>query len=153
MSRKRCKRKVWNLVNPIQHAIDGAGITTDDVLVELRTRELGAIDAFARGKAGLQEWHDITQMLNVCECMAINGIGIEALDTCQKAQEALKESADRFERTGKMGTTGTGLQAFRDLYEYHDLQRKSIARSEYDKQIKLTRNHLVSKSKRVEVIA
>lgn len=36
--KKRCKRKVWALVNPITHAIEGAAIITDDVIIGLRTR-------------------------------------------------------------------------------------------------------------------
>lgn len=153
MSRKRCKRKIWNLIDPVRHALEGCAITPDSLLLELRTRELGAIEGFAKGHAGLQEWSDLTAMLNVCEHMARNGIGIEAIETCEAAQQALKEAAERFERTGKMGTTGQGLQAFRDLYSYHDLQRKSISRAEYDRQIQSTRNHLQARSKFVEVIA
>ena len=153
MSRKKCRRKVWNLINPIKHAMEGAAITPDSVLLELRTRELGAIEAFAKGHAGLQEWSDLTAMLNVCEHMGRKGVGQEVIETCKQAQEHLKEAAYRFEKTGKMGTTGQGLQAFRDLYEWHDLQRKSIARSEYDKLIQSTRNHLNARNKFVEVIA
>lgn len=151
--RKHTRRKVWKLLNPIQHAMEGAAITPDSVLLELRTRELGAIEAFAKGHAGLQEWSDLTAMLNVCEYMGRSGVGKEVIETCKQAQEHLKEAAYRFEKTRKMGTTGQGLQAFRDLYEWHDLQRKSIARSEYDQMIQQTRNHLTNKNKFVEVIA
>lgn len=49
MSRKKCVRKVWGLVNPIQHAIDGASITPGHLLDRLRLVELSAI---ARTKPG-----------------------------------------------------------------------------------------------------
>ena len=151
--RKQCKRKHYQLLNPILHALQGCAITPDSVLLELRTRELGAIEGFVKGTAGLQEWSDLTAMLNVCEFAGRNGVGKEVLDTCKQAQQALVEAAARFESTGRMGTTGSGLQAFRDLYEWHDLQRKSISRSQYEQMIAGTRNHIKSRSSMVEVIA
>ena len=91
-------------------------------------------------------------MLTMCEVMARSGVGSEALPTCEAAQEALKAAAIRFEQTKRMGTNGPGLQAFRDLYEYHDLQRTSVHRSEYEKFLRLGTNHLKSKSRHVEEI-
>ena len=41
--RKRCKRKVWVKVDPIQHAIEGARVSDDKLLNELRVRDLAAI--------------------------------------------------------------------------------------------------------------
>lgn len=135
--RKRTRRKVWGLLNPIQHAIEGAAIVPAELLAPLRLRELAAIEAFRTGKAGLQEWHDINTMHNLCETMARQGIGPEALEACEQCQEHLIEAARRFEATGKMGTSGPGLQCFRDVFEYHDLQRQSVARATYDQMIRL----------------
>lgn len=151
--RKRCNRKVWAKVNPIQHAIDGAAVTTQHKLDQLRVRELGAIDAFTRGAASLADWRDLTNMLNLCETMAREGIGPEALPACAEAQKHLVESAHRFERTGKMGTTGPGIQAFRTLYEYHDLQRQSISRAEFERMIRLTSARIKSRGRGVEVMS
>lgn len=147
--RKRCNRKVWTKVNPIQHAIEGAALTPQHLLDQLRMRELAAVDAFAKGGAGLQEWKDLTAMLNVCETMARDGVGPEALPTCAKAQAHLIESARRFEITGKMGTTGPGIQSFRALYEYHDLQRQSVSRSEYERSIEKALNRVKSRAPEV----
>lgn len=41
--RKKCRRKVWALVNPIQHAIEGAAITPEDKLNQLQLREMAAV--------------------------------------------------------------------------------------------------------------
>ena len=149
MSRKQCKRKVWALVNPITHAIEGAGICTDELLQSLRIRELAAIEAFRSGRAGVQEWCDVTAIMNVCEHMATHGVGPEAHATCNEAHTHLIEAAKRFERTGKMGLTGPGIQCMRDLYEWHDLQRKSISRAEYDRHIKQTTLRIKSKAPEV----
>jgi len=153
MSRKKCKRKVWALVNPITHATEGASYTPESLLDKLRIRELSAIEAFRSGRAGLQEWSDVTAMLNLAETMAKGGVGPEALQSCTTMQEELIAAAKRFERTGKMGVSGIGLATMRDLYEFHDLQRQSITRGEYDRWIKKTSDTMRSKAPGVVDVA
>lgn len=150
--RKRTRRKHYTLVNPISYAIEGACITPAARLDPLRLRELAAIEAFAKGNATLVEWHDIQAMLNVAENMARNGLGIEVLEACQRAEAALVEAARRFEATGRMGTSGPGIVAFRDLYQYHDLQRISVSRSVYEKQIEEATNRVRSRAPEVTVL-
>lgn len=150
--KKRCIRKIWAKVNPIAHAIEGAAITPQRQLDRLRVRELAAIDAFTRGAASLADWRDLTNMLNLCETMAREGIGPEALPVCAEAQAHLIEAAHRFERTSRMGTTGPGIQALRALYEYHDLQRQSISRAEFERMIRLTSARIKSRGRGVEVV-
>ena len=133
MSRKATKRRHYALINPIQHAIDGACVTPEHLLGKIETRELSAIDTFARGRATIQEWYDIASLVGMCQTMASDGIGPEALDTCLLADNAIDEAMIRFKKSGKMGTTGPGLQAFRDLMEYHQLQRRLVSRSHYEK--------------------
>jgi hypothetical protein len=142
MTRKATRRKHWELIDPIKHAIAGACITSNSHLDKLRIRELAAIDAFSKGCATLQNWQDMADLMNISETMGLSGIGPEALPACEAVQDMLQHSATRFEATGKMGTTGPGLQALRDLYEYSDLQRTSIPRSEYEKMIQKTVNRL-----------
>lgn len=147
--RKHCRRKVYALVNPISHAIKGVSITPKAALDDLRLRELAAIESFAKGKATLQDWCHINAMLSIAETMALAGVGPEALIDCKAAQEALIEAARRFETTGRMGTTGPGIQAFRGLFEVHDLQRQSVQRSDYEKLIQKSLHRIRSKAKEV----
>lgn len=130
--RKRCVRKVYQLLNPIQHAIEGAAITPKHELDRLRFRELAAIKAFSAGQATEMEWHEMVALMVIARNMARAGIGPEVLPVCQEVNRHLVEAKDRFDRIGKMGLTGPGLQAIRDLYDYHDLQRQSVSRSEYE---------------------
>lgn len=118
--------------------MEGACITGQASLDKLRLRELAAIESFAKGKATVQDWRDIADMLNIAETMGLGGIGPEVIPVCAEAQEMLQEAAGRFESTGKMGTTGQGLQAFRELYSYADLQRTSVSRGEYERFIAKT---------------
>jgi len=150
--RKRCRRKVYQLVDPIAHAIAGAGITTDDCLKPLKDKEKAAIEAMRTGQATVHTWQELVDMNNVCQVMARNGIGPEALPDSMMAEIELKNAAKRFESTGKMLLTGTGLKAIAEVMEWHHLQRTSISRSEYERMIRKTRNKLISKSKDVEVI-
>jgi hypothetical protein len=143
--RKHTRRKVWPLVNTLTHAIAGAAITDTVSLDKLRLRELSAIEAFRTGNAGKQEWLDIADLLNICETLSTDGIGPEALEPCQKAQEALQAAHARYFGKAKTLTlTGPELQALRDSYEFHDLQRQSISRSRYEQAIQKTANRIRS---------
>lgn len=142
--RKRTRRTVRPLLNPITYAIEGAALPSQQSLNSLRLRELAAIEAFRTGRAGLQEWSDLNAMHSLCETMALEGIGPEALEACNRCQDALIAAARRFEQTRKMGTDGPGLQAFRDVFEFHDLQRQAVARSIYEAMIRKARARLKS---------
>jgi hypothetical protein len=134
------------LVNPISYAIEGATITPEDILDKLRQRELTSIEAFRMGQADLADWKMINDMANLCEVMSKSGIGPEALEAAERTHEYLLEAYHRYNKTQRMGTSGLGLVAFRDCYEYHDLQRQSISRSVYEQMLTKTMNQIRSKS-------
>ena len=147
--RKRTKRKVWNLIDPLTHAIVGAAITQRDKLDKLRTLEYAALDAITRGKGTITDWRTLVDVLNLSEMMGKNGIGPEVLPICEKAQESLHKAAMRFQETKKMGLDGQGIQAIRDLIEYADLQQSSISRSEFERYIKKTKDYIRSHGDKV----
>lgn len=147
--RKQCRRKIWAKVNPIEYAITGAAITTDDKLDKLRLGELSAIESMIKGNATTGDWRVLVDMLNIAETMATNGIGIEVLPVCEIVQKEMEAAAHRYEKTRKMGLTGTGIRYLKELYEYHDLQRTSISRSEYERMIEKTINYIRSNNHRV----
>lgn len=147
--RKKCRRKIYDLVNPIAHAIEGCQITPERELNSLRVRELQAIQAFTDGHATLENWHEISAMLNIAETMARGGIGLEVLEVCEAAQSALISAAKRFEKWSKMELTPSQLHAVRELYDYHDLQRQSISRREYECFIQTNINRIKSNAPEV----
>ncbi len=151
--RKRTKRKVYALVNPILHAIVGAAPPMQSKLNELRLVELSSIEAFVKGKATLKDWQSMSTLMAVAEVMAKRDIGkAEVLPVCAIVENELIEAAKRFEATGRMGLTGVGLQAIRDLHEYHDLQRSSVTQREYEEAILHTYNRLRSQAPDVKII-
>lgn len=149
--RKATKRQHYHLRDPISHAILGACITPDEALNKLLVRELASLDAMSKGMGGIQEWRDLADICNLCETMANSGIGPEALPDCAKLQADLILAARRYEETKAMGLTAQGLQAAREVIDWHSLQRKSVARSVYEAMIKRTRDRI--KSGAAEVIA
>ena len=136
--RKRTKRKHWALVNCITHAITGAAVTTRQELDVLLARELASLDIFTRGKATMSEWSDMVNVNNLTMTLAGMGVGREAMPDAHAAEEGLIDAARRFQETGRMGLTGPAIQALRDVIEWHDLQRSSIPRSQYEEAIRLT---------------
>ena len=148
--RKQCRRRIWSTsINPIAHAIAGAAVADNASLDKLRLCELSAIDAMTKGMGTPHDWRWIADVLNIAETMAKHGIGPEVLPYCEDAQKALLEAKERFDKTGKMGLSGTGIKAIKELWEYHDLQRTSVARSEYERMIQKTMNHVRSHGKDV----
>lgn len=147
--RKQTKRKHYDLVNVIDHAIAGAAITDESRLNQLKTVELSSLEALSKGQGRVNEWWDMTNVLNIAETMALAGIGPEVLPYCEAAQIELQAAAKRYEATGKMGLTGAGIQAMRELISFHDLQRRSVCRAEYFRHIKRTQDRLRSKAPEV----
>ena len=150
--RKQTKRKIWKLIDPVRHAILGAGITQDHLLDKLRLTELAALDAMTKGLGTVQDWQELVDMMNISEVMAMEGIGPEALPYCKQAQDALERAALRYQETLRMGLSGEGIKALREVFEYHDLQRKSISRSLYEKMIIKTKQRIQSRAKEVVVL-
>ena len=148
--RKQCRRKVWSTaINPISHAIAGAAITDESSLNKLRLGELSALEAMRMGKGTLEDWRLLVDMLNITQTFIRHGIGPEAREDCQKAQESLYNAAKRYEKTKQMGLDGQGIGALQNVHEWHDLQRTSVARSVYEDMIEKTRNYIKSKGKEV----
>lgn len=151
MSRKVTRRKHYALVNPILMAVRGACITPNEALNSLKLRELASLDAMSKGKGDIQSWRDLADLVNLTETMAKNGIGPEALPDCTKLQDDLILAARRYEATKAMGLTAQGITAAREVIDWHDLQRRSVARADYEKAIRKTRDRI--RSGAVEVVA
>ena len=147
--RKKTRRKHWNLIDPITHAIVGAAITQREKLDKLRLLEYSALDAITKGSGTVQDWRTLVDVLNLAETMARGGIGVEVLPVCEKAQESLHKAAMRYQETMRMGLDGEGIKAIRDLIEYADLQQSSISRSEFERYIQKTKDYIRSHGDRV----
>ena len=146
MSRKKCRRKVYPLINSLAHGLAGAAISDNAALDKLRLCELSAIDAMTKGMGTPEDFRWLADVINIGETMGKNGIGPEILPYCQEAQTELLAAAKRYQDTGKMILSGVGIRAIKDVWELHDLQRTSIARSLYEKAIKKTADRIRSRA-------
>jgi hypothetical protein len=148
--RKRTRRKVYALVNPIEMAVTGACVSAEKPLNKLRLAELCAIDAMTKGVGTPEDFRWIADVLNISETMCNMGIGKdEVLPLCKQAQDALLEAKERFDKVGRLALTGEGIRAIKELHEMHDLQRTSVARSVYEAAIKKTADRIRSRAKDV----
>ena len=147
--RKRTKRKMWNLIDPIQHAIVGAAITHREKLDKLRLLEYSALEAITKGQGTIQDWRTLVDVLNLAECMGRAGVGPEVLPICEKAQASLHKASGYYQTTMRIVLDGEGIQACRDLIEFADLQQSSIPRSDFEKYIQKTRNYIKSHGDKV----
>lgn len=147
--RKRTKRKMWNLLDPIQHALVGAAITPRPTLDKLRFLEYSALEAMTKGNGTIHDWRTLVDVLNLSEVMAKAGIGPEVLPICEKAQESLHKAAMHYQKTLHMVLDYQGIESLRDLIEYADLQQASISRSEFERYVKKTRDYIKSNSDKV----
>ena len=89
--RKKTKRKIWNLIDPITHALTGAAITQREKLNQLRMLEYSALDSMTKGSGTVTDWRTLVDILNLSEMMGKNGIGPEVLPICEKAQKNLQQ--------------------------------------------------------------
>jgi hypothetical protein len=143
--RKRTKRKIWALLDPIAHSIVGASYTPRQTLDKLRLTEYAALESITKGVGTIQDWRTLVDLLNLAEMFARNNIGKdEVLPVCQKAQDALHKAAIRYQETMRIGLDGVGIQAIRDLIEYADLQQGSVTRAEFEQLVQKTRNYIKS---------
>ena len=151
--RKKTKRKHWNLIDPLTHAIVGAAITQRDKLDKLRMLEYSALESITKGSGTIHDWRTLVDVLNLSEMMGKNGVGPEVLPICEKAQESLHKAAMRYQETLRMGLDGEGIKACRDLIEYADLQQGSISRSEFERYIQKTKDYIRSHGDKVVEIS
>ncbi len=129
--------------DPIACAIAGARVTDASILDELRMRELLAIDAFKLGHATQDDWRTVAGMSNIAEALVLLGVGRDDVQPAVEAtQAALQDAHARYLETGRVATTGPGLQAMRDLYAWHDAQRTACARSTYERALKLAMDRI-----------
>ena len=144
--RKRCIRKVWpTLVDTIKIATHGAAITDDVRLAQVHAYELASLDRLSRGVGTLKCWRDMADVNNVTMTLAGMEVGrAEVLPVCKLVEDELIDAARRYTQTKRMGLTGPGIQHLRDLIEYHDLQRRSIPRSQYEEAIRITAARIAS---------
>lgn len=146
MKKATRRKKRYARIDVLAFVLQGVRPATESDLDTLRVRELSSLEAFVQGRADLQEWKDMSDMLNLCETVAGTYNDGPTLEVCRQAQAALVSVAGRYQATGSMGLAGPSLQALRTLYAYHDAQRTQMTRGDYERFIAKTRDRIRSKA-------
>jgi hypothetical protein len=154
--RKSCKRKHWNTdpsFSAVAHAINGACVIDDKILQGVRIRELSAIQSMQDHTATEQDLYDILALHSMAVVMAENGIGkLEVTPVCAKARTAIANLIRRFEKWGKFDARESEIAILRELWDWHDAQRKNIPRSSYEKYLQIAINKKKNKKPESELI-
>jgi hypothetical protein len=149
--RKRSKyRSKPIVVNPIAYAIAGARPVDDEKRLKVKAWRDMTLIAYAEGRAVERDLAILEGALALARELALDGIGIELLNICDRAKPVLTAQHERLQR---IATTVEGLQAMRDLAEWHDLQRTSVDRSTYERAIQRTANRIRSGHPANKVVA
>lgn len=151
--RKQTKRKIYRTnVCAVTTALVGALITDEESLNKLRKVEQSSLEAFKSGTATIRDWNNISAVVSLSESMAAANIGPEVMVHAKIAEMHLLDANDRYKKLGKLGSTGLGLSSFKEILEWHDLQRSSVARSVYEAHIKKVTNMVKSKSPKIKFL-
>jgi hypothetical protein len=123
--RKRCRRKHWNLLNPVALVAEN-----NSPVPEANNLILGmweALNALQFGDGGKAHWDKLAEVYNHGRILAKEfGLGPEHLDAFRQGQAALLALADRAVRGGKFTLFAQELAAIRDMCQVHDLQLQSV---------------------------
>lgn len=154
MTRKHTRRKVWYVRGSgLEIAITGATKTPEADLDKLRVLELSAIETFKTGRATRHEFSHLADMLNLTETFCAMNIGAEALPACAVLQAALIGIRDRSEQGVLMQGTEDDIKAMREVFLWHEEQRKAVDRSTYERAIVKCRNRIHSAHPSRKVLA
>ena len=141
--RKHTKRRVYGLIyDPMAYVKAGVSPMPEPVLDTLRIRVLGSIENFAYGEAGLPDYREIVDILNMTETMARQGVRPEALHVCRLVEAELLAAADRFEQTHCMTVSTEGLTAIKELHDHHDAQRCDVSQGNYEQALQATTHRI-----------
>lgn len=108
-------------------------VTPDELLERLRVRELSSIDAMARGLGTLQDVYDLFALNARAMQMGRDRVGPEVLPWCRLCEVYLAGAHRLLQVLDTVGLSAAGLHCLREVYAFHDLQRVSVSRAEYER--------------------
>lgn len=120
--RKRTKRKVWDLINPITHAAYQASKLTIAELNTQRQPVIVALEQLIQGNWDKKEsWQPMFECLNRIESLTkLNNV--DAKDFIERAQSVFVDALSRQEKTGAKAFKADELATMREVVTvYSDL--------------------------------
>ncbi len=102
----------------------------NDQQVEVKADYYAAISAMIEGRGTGGHFDTLVYACNIARILANNGIGKEYRHLIYPALCAMARCKVRWQRTGKFGLDGEGLQALRDMGPLHEAQIEVTTASE-----------------------
>lgn len=126
-----------------RQALDARAMAADQQL-DLVIFCSSALDALAHGQATDIDVNNLAMISNLSMILCERGIGGNVLDDVIEAQCAVVEIQQRQARTGRIGASGPGLQALRDLVDIHEQQLEAAPMGEVRAAISTMRNRMAA---------
>ena len=125
------RRKYTSVKNPVLMAIENASLISARRNAEYTSSEIQALKNMATGQFGDHEWVVMVDVANMAEVMAKSGVGHEVIPIAAEAQVVLAHIRKRKKEEGTFTCRPDEIFVLRELQEYHDLQRQSVAYGQY----------------------
>lgn len=117
--RKHTKRKVWALVDPINHAKYQASLLTEKEVAIQMVPVLKSIDLLSRGHWERENWSPIFECLNRIESITkLQHVSDNGL--IDDAQKAYTDALMRREATGAQSFTSSELKTIREVASVYE---------------------------------
>jgi hypothetical protein len=132
--RKRSKyRSKPIVVNPIAYAIAGARPVDDEKRLKVKAWRDMTLIAYAEGRAVERDLAILEGALALARELALDGIGIELLNICDRAKPVLTAQRDRLESNDSTIHPGPGdFALMQEMCELLDMQCQVVPLSQYE---------------------
>lgn len=121
--RKRCRRKVAPLVNPVSLVLANLAPADRATTQRVLTAMYAALDALQFGRATTTDWNDLAEAANHGYVFSKElGLGPEHLGLFVEARQVLIQLGERYHERGRFVATAQELQTLHAMAAVHDLQ-------------------------------
>jgi hypothetical protein len=131
--RKKCNRKVWLKVNPIEHAKYQASLLTHAEWNDQMTPVIAALDRLSRGDWDKVEcWQPMFECLNRIESMIVLN-RVDAMPFVKQAQSAMVHALDRQKRMGTQSFKAEELATLREVVGVYGDLLKEVTHAQFQR--------------------
>lgn len=129
--RKRTNRKVWALIDPINHAKYQASLLTEKEVSIQMVPVLKSIDLLSRGHWERENWSPIFECLNRIESITkLQHVSDNGL--IDDAQKAYTTALIRRETTGAQSFTASELKTIREVASIYEGLLKELSHKQFN---------------------
>lgn len=134
--RKRTKRKVWPLRDPISYAMSGAQVAVEQSNIKTyMAASHASMKALVEGNAKRIDLQHITMAHNMVCALMKQGFGEPHAEDIEASAAALDSIAKRAREKSRILGTGPELNALNFMLQIHDAMMDVISVAEYNRAV------------------